>query len=243
MKEIFPPLFPLELESGLGQALRHRFKSRERRSIGGSPKAVENTTEDTRWGLIMNVGVVTVQITQARLKAESPCFENEEAVRSHLREGVADPKLKGHVETGDFEIARECDPAEVMHRSATTRDESEDPFQTAAAAARDLQHTARSTADPRQAGYERQEKRAVLRIEGNVQKYVLIVIRSFGIREWHSDRANLSRSSWCDMDRTEGKKQDPNHKNSVPPHHPRRSKADRIQAPSRPSLQSLRLPG
>jgi hypothetical protein len=137
----------------------------------------------------MDVGIVTVQITQARLKAKGFFFENEEPVGGHLGKSVADPKLKRHVEARDLKVARETDPAEVMNRSVTTGDENEDPLQATAAFARHFQHTARGKAKPRQAGNERQEKRIVFLIEWDVQEDILIVYRSFGIREGHSDQS------------------------------------------------------
>jgi hypothetical protein len=195
LEDVLRSLFPLKLRCGLRQSPRHRLESRKLRGTGRCSEAVEGATQDTNRCTVMKIGIMTVQVAQARLKPKWPLLQHKEAVRSHLRESVRDPKLEGHIEARYLEIARESNPAEVVNGGATTRDQLEDPLQAVAPSTRYFQHAPRFSSKSGYAREERQEQRTILGVERNVEKNALSINRTLSFcREHSAARSYLSFS-------------------------------------------------
>src|SRR4030095_2133207 len=79
-----------------------------------------------------------------------------------------------------------------MNRGAATRDETKDTLETIAASTGNLQDATGFPPEGGQSGNEREEKRTILVIEGNVKKDALRIYRSRKVRGEHSvDRVLL----------------------------------------------------
>ena len=123
----------------------------------------------------MDMGIVTVQVTQARLETVGSLLENEEAVRAFLSERVGNPQLKGHVEARHSKGTREACAAEVMKGSATTRDQAIDSIKPVPASAGNLQYAPGLQAQAGKPGEQRHEETSIPPIEGDVQENALPV--------------------------------------------------------------------
>lgn len=170
------PLFP-EVEDDLHQPLSECFQSREWRSAFGRAETVEDTPEDACRISSMDMGIVSIQVAQARLDPEVLLFEDEKAVGALAGQRVRHPELEWHVEARNLEITGETYPAEIMDRGATARDQTKDPLQPVEASAWNLQYGTRLTAQSGQTGDKSDEQRAIFDIEGDVQKDALLVLR------------------------------------------------------------------
>lgn len=126
-------------------------------------------------GTVMDVGIVAVQVAQARLETEGLLLEDKESVRAYLGQGVGHTKLKRHVESRHLEVSRKGDSAEVVDRGTAACNEGEDSFQAAPATSGHFQDATRSPAEPSQACNEGDEEGIVLRIKGNIEKDALTV--------------------------------------------------------------------
>lgn len=104
MEESVHRLLFLEIEDNLRQPLSECFQSRQWRSARGCTEAVEDAPEDTCRVSSMDVGIVSVQVAQARLKPEVLFFKDVEAVRALTGQRVRHPELERHVEARNLEI-------------------------------------------------------------------------------------------------------------------------------------------
>jgi hypothetical protein len=160
----------LELESGLRQPFQQQFKGGKRRSDGRRAKTVEDTTKNACRGSFMDVGIIAVQVAQARLETKGFLFKDKEVVGPQLGEGVCNSELEGHVEARYSKVAREDHSAKVVNGGPATRNEPEDALQAVATSTRDLQNTTRFEAQTCKPSDQGQEQRIVFGVKRNVEK-------------------------------------------------------------------------
>jgi hypothetical protein len=90
-----------------------------------------------------------------------------------LAKGIGHSQLERHVEPRHVQVSGKCNAAQVVDRSATTRDEAEDPLQSVPAVAGNLEHAVRRTPESRETGDQRDKERTVLRVKRDVEKDAL----------------------------------------------------------------------
>lgn len=93
-------LLPLKPGDKAAQGASERHQDRKRRRSLRGPEAVENTAQNSRLGLSVDVWIMAIQVAQAGLEAIFLGFEDEELMHLLAAQGIGDTELERHVEPG-----------------------------------------------------------------------------------------------------------------------------------------------